>query len=271
MGTKEMTVITVASLKGGVGKSTTSILLANNLAKRGFKILVIDLDTNNSCTFYYTCGIENIQEIIETKNVFEALSHNNTDDNVIQSTVENVDIIPSHLNIDKLRSCSFNELKKTLENSSTEYDYVIIDTAPHYDNIIINALKVSDFIFTPLDYDSYNVTTTHHLELRFYDDVPEKIDNWWLIFSFWNKLGDINKGSVQSQYIELFENTYGNRTLNVFLPETKAVKKYSELRLPFSTTSSVTGIRNYAMAINKLVNMIQGYDADDESRYATKF
>ncbi len=44
-------------MKGGVGKSTDAILLANNLAARGFKVLFFDMDTNNSSTIYYTLGM----------------------------------------------------------------------------------------------------------------------------------------------------------------------------------------------------------------------
>ncbi|MDE5580124.1 MAG: ParA family protein [Treponemataceae bacterium] len=50
-------VITFPGMKGGVGKSTDAILLANNLAARGFKVLFFDMDTNNSSTIYYTPGM----------------------------------------------------------------------------------------------------------------------------------------------------------------------------------------------------------------------
>ena len=69
-------IITYSSMKGGVGKTTDAILTATNLAVRGFKVLFFDLDTNNSGTMYFSQGIENIQDMIETHNVFESLSHN---------------------------------------------------------------------------------------------------------------------------------------------------------------------------------------------------
>lgn len=75
-----MKTIAFSSMKGGVGKSTASIFVANNLAARGFKVLFFDLDTNNSGSMYYTIGIDNIQELQQVKNTFEALSHNNIAD-----------------------------------------------------------------------------------------------------------------------------------------------------------------------------------------------
>ena len=122
-------VITYSSMKGGVGKTTDSILTATNLAARGFKVLYFDLDPNNSGTMYFTAGIENITETIERCNVFESLSHNSIKNYAVQSRVENIDIIPSHLNIHKLRGIGYNELQKTLRGNG--YDYVVIDTAPN--------------------------------------------------------------------------------------------------------------------------------------------
>ena len=47
-----MNVITLSSLKGGVGKSSITIQLANCLGMAGKKILVIDMDLNNSDLYY---------------------------------------------------------------------------------------------------------------------------------------------------------------------------------------------------------------------------
>lgn len=124
-----MFVIVYASAKGGVGKTTGSILTATNLAARGYKVGYFDLDPNNSGTMFFTTGIEGMEEIIESHNVFEALSHNNIMDYVIATRIENIDIVPSHLNIFKLRGIGYNELQKTLKSRELPYDYIVVDTA----------------------------------------------------------------------------------------------------------------------------------------------
>ena len=58
-------VITVSSIKGGVGKSSLVLLLSNNLAARGKRVLVIDMDLNNTASLFYTLGLENIREVTE--------------------------------------------------------------------------------------------------------------------------------------------------------------------------------------------------------------
>ncbi len=52
MDKKETKVITIASIKGGVGKSTTSLIFATLLSIK-YKVLLIDIDTQASTTSYF--------------------------------------------------------------------------------------------------------------------------------------------------------------------------------------------------------------------------
>ena len=47
-----MPVVTVASPKGGAGKSTASVLLATELAHAGAEIVLLDCDPNRSATIW---------------------------------------------------------------------------------------------------------------------------------------------------------------------------------------------------------------------------
>ena len=261
-------VITFSSLKGGVGKSTNAILVATNLAARGKKVLFYDTDTNNSGTMYFTTGIENINELIEEKNVFESMSHHKLVGYTFPSRIPNVDICPSHLNIDMLRGYGQNELRKTF-NTEHDYEYIIVDTAPHYDNILISALTASDLILTPIEFNYYNLTTTRHLESRFYDDCETKIDNWFLMYSRWIEQYAKFPNSLQSQYAKVFEDAYSNRILDVRIPQTSAAVNYTQTDKAISIHSSIKGEQRLATEINHLCNMILGVDGDE--KYVEKF
>lgn len=110
-------VITVSSIKGGVGKSSVVLLLANNLASRGRKVLVIDTDLNNTVTVYYTMGIGRIGEICERQNVSLAFAQGELDGkNIIQSRKENIFIVPSSLRLLDQRSMESVEIKRVLRS-----------------------------------------------------------------------------------------------------------------------------------------------------------
>lgn len=264
-------IITYSSMKGGVGKTTCSILTATNLAARGFKVLFFDLDTNNSGTMFFTQGIEDIAELIETKNVFEALSHNNVGRYCIKSRIENIDIVPSHLNIFKLRGIGYNELQKTLKGYEETYDFVIIDTAPTYDNLVINALLAADMIITPIKFSSFDFTTSKFLEKQLYDDCPNQVGNWYLLYSDFQQKYMNFADAPQTQFVRYFEQNFNN-ILNVHIPRTNAASDYTQMDKKISTrTKSLIPARQLAIEINKLVNMLTGEDINDESKFAERF
>ncbi|MBQ8680324.1 MAG: AAA family ATPase [Treponema sp.] len=264
-------IITYSSMKGGVGKTTNAILTATNLAERGFKVLFFDLDTNNSGTMYFTQGIDGIADTIETHNVFESLSHNDIGRYSIPSRIENIDIVPSHLNIFKLRGIGYNELQKTLKGYEEKYDYVVIDTAPTYDNLVINALLASDIILTPLKFSSFDFTTAKFLQKQLYDDAPGQVEKWYLLYSdFQQKFANF-ENAPQTQFIKYFEQNFTN-ILPIYIPRTDAASKYTQMDMHLSTvTKSSTSARNLAIEINKLVNMLTGEEMDDETKFAERF
>ena len=131
-----ITVITFPGMKGGAGKSTDAVLLANNLAARGFRVLFFDMGTNSSATIYCTPGMA---DEFPTQNVAEGYA--------VKSRIPNVDIVPSSLRLFDIRPGDYHALKKTLPDG--KYDFVVIDTAPTYDNLVMNALYAADCIFTP--------------------------------------------------------------------------------------------------------------------------
>ena len=80
-------VITVSSIKDrdGAGKSSVVILLANNLASRGHKVPVIDMDLNNSSTLYYTAGLKDAETISERQNIMVVLTQGRAEENIVKT------------------------------------------------------------------------------------------------------------------------------------------------------------------------------------------
>lgn len=251
-------VITFSSMKGGVGKSSDAVLLANNLAARGFKVLFFDMDTNNSSTIYYCMGIA---EEFPTKNVAEALTHRTTEGYTVKSRIQNIDIVPSSLRLFDIRSIDYHALKKTLPTN--KYDFVIIDTAPTYDNLVMNALYAADYILTPCQLDFFNLTTSRFLRSHLYDELNEQVDKWYLYYTFWQENLAIFPESIQSQFANLFESEFSN-IIDIQIPKTPAVGKYINTDEKVNINSRMIGCKRLAESFNKLANLITGTENNIE-------
>ncbi len=145
-----MKIITVASLKGGVGKSTTAIFLAHALKERLKQVLVIDSDPNNSLTDYFLKEAD--PRVIEKRNLYHILSGKAAVKDCIY--LAGVDIIPCTLSLHgvgnepRTNPASMHHFSKDLRN--LDYDVIIIDTPPSPGYALRAALHASDLVLSPV-------------------------------------------------------------------------------------------------------------------------
>src|SRR3954469_14673810 len=86
-------VISIASQKGGTGKTSTSISLSAGLARKGKKVLLIDIDSQANSSKVLLHHYQNIQK---EQTIYNTILNRN--ELVIHSThVPNLSIVPSHI------------------------------------------------------------------------------------------------------------------------------------------------------------------------------
>ena len=215
-----MTTICLSSIKGGTGKTSTAILLSKYLAKAGKRILNIDMDPQNSLSFYYLSG----EESQEDRNIALAIHTGNLLDNIIHTDYENIHLIQSSFNLVNLRSLPDKQLSRMTNQLENFYDFLIIDTAPTWDNLVLNAINAADFIISPARYAQFDFKGA-----KFYRDQlfmeTNKVDNWYILVNFFKDPRTDNPDNLTNQYIDMFTNEFSN-ILNIKVPNTELIKKY---------------------------------------------
>lgn len=165
--------IMVAIQKGGVGKTQTTVILSEMLAISGFKVLVLDLDSQGNATQMLTQ-----QSIYENsgKTILEAIKEVNPRKYLLHPR-ENIDLLPAD---DMLVSFSryiykervsdpINTLGNAIREIEDDYDIILMDCPPNLGDIVLNAIVYSDYIIVPMNPEAFGKDALE----RFIDNIED--------------------------------------------------------------------------------------------------
>lgn len=151
------TVIAFANQKGGVGKTTSAVSISAELAKRGYKVLLIDFDPQGSATSGLGVAFHE-----EGNDLFDMFFGRTSLKNVIVSSpIANLYVAPASKDLVgveiELGKTPGRELflRSELSNIKTCFDIIIIDCPPSSGLLTLNALGAADHILIPLQAEYY--------------------------------------------------------------------------------------------------------------------
>jgi len=148
-----MKVVAIANQKGGVGKTTTALNLSAALARRGQRVLLVDLDPQANCTS--GLGIE----ADDGSSMYPVLmGERHISQQIIPTRRENLSMIPSEMDlagveIELARSDDhLTRLRSLLQGLKPNdlFAYCILDTPPSLGVLMTSALAAADEILIPL-------------------------------------------------------------------------------------------------------------------------
>lgn len=159
-------IISIVNHKGGVGKTTTTINLGKALAMSGFRVLLVDFDSQGNTS--QCCGIHAVEiQVIDALLGKEELP--------IIELEENLYLSPSNIKMAyrelELINSIGNEkrLKNRLQKVSEQFDFIIIDCPPALNIFTTNALVASDLCIIPLQPEASALFGVDNLFNRIYE------------------------------------------------------------------------------------------------------
>ena len=145
-------VLALANQKGGVGKTTTAVNLAGELARRGNLVLLIDADPQGNATT--SLGIAKRELRATTYDLL--LGEAALSDVIINTGREYFDLIPTDQNLAgaevDLAHAERREqrLAEALRDGVAEYTWIIIDCPPSLGLLTLNGLCAAEGVLIPL-------------------------------------------------------------------------------------------------------------------------
>jgi chromosome partitioning protein len=151
-------VICIANQKGGVGKTTTSVNLSAALAKKGRKVLLLDMDPQGNAS----SGLGLKRHDYQDSNIYHVLIGECQINEVIRPSSSprldiapaNPDLVGAEIELVDVPRREFR-LKDALQKLEREYDYILIDCPPSLGLLTLNALTAAQTFIVPLQCEYY--------------------------------------------------------------------------------------------------------------------
>jgi chromosome partitioning protein len=168
--------VSLMMCKGGVGKTTTSLLLSLHLYEMGHRVLCIDLDPQGNLTSTLTGQFRVRHKIDESTAVlYDWLAQEQRAADVLLHLDSNLSLVPSSsINslldralIEQANQSSrsdqsrqsghpLNKVAEFIAHVGTSYDFVIVDSAPSLNIVNASVMCASDLVLLPVLLDEYS-------------------------------------------------------------------------------------------------------------------
>lgn len=253
--------ITFANFKGGVGKTTTSVMTSYVLNKLGKKVLLVDLDPQHSATdiIFKTYGIDTK----EYDSIFQGLVAKDLS-GCIYEMEENLHLIPSDLDLVGFSRQLYSTTKDLdklplfinllLEDIKENYDYILIDVPPTISDITNNAIVASDYVVLVMQTheQSFNASLQFVDYLREMQTYNANIDLLGVVPYMIDVRGKVDK-EIMVDAKEVFGDVlFKNKIMN-----RQRIKQFGRTGIKNEDSHDASVIGMYADFVNEFIERIE--------------
>ncbi|MGN0597397.1 MAG: ParA family protein [Ruminiclostridium sp.] len=217
-----MKTIAIYNHKGGVGKTTTVINLANELSMAG-KVLVIDFDGQANSSRFFAEPKAGLETALIKKSFSPTVARSTT-------RYPNIDIVTATSALN-LIAAQFEQLSDEVQtanvrkvmNFDDSYEYAVLDLPPALTKLTEKVITLSDSVFVPIELGTFAIQGI--------PAVTNALANCNAKFGgcIVNKFDKENPSDIE--LLELLKHTLGNKVLNTTIPFSRVIKNSFSYKL----------------------------------------
>ena len=156
------TIITLASNKGGIGKTAVSVNLAYTLARIGARVLLVDADSQGNSTLHVGIGEKEAERLdLRRRTLYDVLIGAVGIKEVIRDTsVKNLSVIPSYSRLasaDVELNGELFTMRDKLADVAHDFDFIIIDCSPSLNAVTLCALTAAKYALVPVQTEPHSI------------------------------------------------------------------------------------------------------------------
>ncbi len=191
------------NFKGGTGKTSLSSSYGYRLAERGYRVLMVDLDSQGHATkclgqegasFSHT-----LHDVLIRKKPLAEVT--------IGTLMPGLSLVPSNLSMSTIDLALMPlagrefRLRKALEDARGKYDFVVMDAPPSFGLLNLNALMAADDLIVPvladfLSYDGLRLLFETVQELE--EDLSHRLANIFVVVNAYNQTFKIAREALEA-------------------------------------------------------------------------
>jgi chromosome partitioning protein len=211
-------IFAIASQKGGVGKTSTSISLAAGIAHKGKKVLLVDIDSQANSSKVL---LKDYQSIKKERTIYSTIIERSPL-SVHKTQLDTLDLVPSHIllsntDVELTTAIDHREarLKKELDLIKNQYEYVFIDCPPTLSWLTINAMTAADKVIVVVSPGYFELDSIVQIR-KTVDEVKELFNPNLELAGFLFNMSDPTLNSKTS--LQILRQTYTSSLFNTVIP-----------------------------------------------------
>lgn len=238
--------------KGGVGKTTTAVNVGSALARDGYKVLLVDLDSQGNLSSAVSADTSR-------PGIYEILA-GEADLSAVQTTpVDGLFCLSGGINMAGLAIELVDEdnreffLKNALSSFDDKYDYIFADCPPALDLVTMNALCWANYVIIPMQCE-YFAMEGLNLLLRTVNSVKKRLnpalDVLGIVFTMYSKRANLN-----NEVVEDISTYFKDLVFETKIPRNVRLSEAPSHGLPVNAyDNSCSGAKAYAALAKEVIS-----------------